>query len=50
MHASEIAQDVQAEAGWTDATLLDVVLDYIDNQGSNDAFSAYLAERAEVPQ
>lgn len=47
MSASGIAYHIQAAQGWTDATLLDLVLDYINNQGSDDAFADYLAERAE---
>jgi hypothetical protein len=46
MSASTIALDIQVERGWTDAALLDVVLDYIDNQGSDDAFEDYLREAA----
>jgi hypothetical protein len=44
--AYKIAYDVQEREGWTDTTLLDVVLDYIGNQGSDDAFADYLAERS----
>jgi hypothetical protein len=44
-NASEIARDIQGLEGWTDATLLGVVLDYIDSQCSNDAFTDYLEER-----
>ena len=47
--AAGIAYQVQNEQGWTDATLLDVVLDYIGNQDSDDAFRDYLRERAPVP-
>jgi hypothetical protein len=46
-NAHEIAQNVQAEQGWTDATLLDVLLDYIANQESDDALADYLAERGD---
>ena len=48
MDAYTIARDVQAEQGWTETTLVGVLIDYINNQGSNDAFSDYLAERSEV--
>lgn len=44
--ARDIAGDIAGKQGWFDATLLGVVLDYIDNQGANDAFGDYLRERA----
>jgi len=43
--AHSIARQTQEEQGWTDETLLDVVLDYISNQDSNDAFQDYLSGR-----
>ena len=42
MSAENIANDIAAKQGWTDTTLLDLCLAYIDNQGSNDAFEGYL--------
>lgn len=46
MSADTIAYKVAAEQGWTDSTLLDVVLDYVENQQSPDAFADYLASRS----
>lgn len=46
MTASQTARDVQAREGWTDGTLLDVLLDYLDGQGSDVALGGYLAERS----
>ena len=46
MSASDIAYRIQDEQGWTDATLLDIVLDYIGSQQSDDAFEDYLTEHA----
>lgn len=43
--AAEIAGEVQAAQGWTDATLLEVILEYINNQDDNDAFAEYLDAR-----
>ena len=45
MSARDIAHDIQEREGWTDSTLLDVLLDYIDNQASDDAFQDYLEDR-----
>ena len=39
-----IARKIQSEGGWTDATLLEVVLNYIENQDSDDAFTDYLMQ------
>jgi hypothetical protein len=44
MNATEIAQDIQQREGWTDATLLDLVLEYVQNQDANDAFRDHLEE------
>ncbi len=42
--ATAIAYQVQREQEWTDAALLDVVLDYIANQDSDAAFRDHLTE------
>lgn len=42
MSAETIANEVAAKQGWTDETLLDLALTYIDRQGANDAFGDYL--------
>lgn len=47
MSAHEIAERHQEEQGWTDATLLDLCLDYIENQKSPEAFEDFLAESGE---
>ena len=41
---SYIARQIQDEQGWTDETLLDLVLVYVTNQQSDDAFEDYLRE------
>ena len=46
MSAENIARTVASEQGWTDATLLDLCLTYIDNQASPDAFEDHLRETA----
>jgi hypothetical protein len=45
-NADAIALDVQAREGWTDTTLINVLLDYISNQDSDEAFTDYLHERS----
>jgi hypothetical protein len=47
MSAHEIARADQAREGWTDTTLLALVLDYVDNQDDDAAFADYLAEHAD---
>lgn len=44
VHAA--ARRIATEQGWSTTTLLDVVLDYIDNQQADAAFIEYLGERA----
>lgn len=44
-NAHEIAQTIAEQQGWTPSTLLDVVLDYVTNQDSDEAFTDYLNER-----
>jgi len=41
---------IQEEQGWTDATLLSVVLDYIDNQKCDSVFEEYLKARCAEEQ
>lgn len=48
--ASNIAYAVAGDAGWSDDTLLDLVLEYVDNQGSNDAFEDFLKEKLAFEQ
>lgn len=45
MSAHTVAYDHQDAAGWTDVTLIEVLLDYIDNQQASDALDDYLRER-----
>ena len=46
MDAAEIAQDIQQRESWTDATLLDLVLQYVQNQDANGAFRDHLEEHS----
>lgn len=48
MSASAAAYRKRTEEGWTDATLLSVVLDYIDNQQSDEAFEDHLEEHSAI--
>lgn len=48
MGARKLAFHTQDSQGWTDGTLLDVLLDYIDGQQDDAAFADYLAERTMV--
>ena len=48
-------REIAAEQGWTDATIVHVLCNYIDNQASPDALEDYLLtvvdnERAEAGQ
>lgn len=45
MFETKLIEDAQAAAGWTDATTLSVVMEYIQNQQSQDAFKDFLSER-----
>lgn len=47
MTAENIANDIAARQGWSDATLLDLVLTFVDRQQDNDAFADYLNGVAE---
>ena len=44
MHLS-IFDNIAAEEGWTPATQVDVLLGYIENQQTLDAFSDYLEDQ-----
>jgi hypothetical protein len=46
MSAQHVIDKYQGRQGWTDATVLDLLTGYLDNQGSDDALDAYLAEAA----
>jgi hypothetical protein len=47
MSAENIANEIATRQGWSDDTLLDLCLGYINRQGDNDAFSDYLTSIAE---
>jgi hypothetical protein len=47
MSASDTAYTAQAAHGWANDTLLDAVLEYLDNQGSDDALADYLRDYEE---
>jgi len=40
-----LVEAAQERYGWTDATLIGVLIDYIDEQDSTGALAGYLAER-----
>lgn len=50
MNAYDIAHGFAEERDWTDNTLLSLVLTYIDNQGSNDAFEDFLQQIADAEE
>lgn len=47
MGTLEILNKIAGKQGWSDETMLYVVLDYIDSQKSNDAFADFLRCRAD---
>jgi hypothetical protein len=47
MDAESILETIAAEQGWNDETKLILVLGYIENQGSNDAFADFLQTAAD---
>ncbi|AMK23238.1 MULTISPECIES: hypothetical protein [Sphingomonadaceae] len=50
MGERELFAITASEEGWSDTTQIDLLLDYIENQDSIDAFADFLAERrAHVP-
>lgn len=42
-----IAYEFQNKEGWTDSTLLEICLEFISNQNSDEAFEDYLKRRTE---
>ena len=42
--SKSIAEAFQEQEGWTDTTLLDLCLIYIDNQQSDETFADFLSE------
>lgn len=46
MSAQHVIDKYQGRQGWTDATVLDLLIGYLDNQGSDDALDACLGEAA----
>lgn len=47
MSASNVARAIQDEAGWTDATLLELCLQYISNQADDGCFEDFLQVQAD---
>ena len=43
--AGVILDDAVDKADWDTDAQLDILLEYIENQGSNEAFADYLAEK-----
>ncbi len=42
-----ILDDAVARTGWNDSTIVDVLLEYIRNQGDNWTFADYIAEKVD---
>lgn len=47
IHTQLIIADAVRDAGWTDETLIDVLTEYIGNQGDNATFADFIAEKVE---
>jgi len=45
MSVNSIARTLQIEAGWTDSTLLELCLEFIENNNMEDSFSSYLEQQ-----
>lgn len=43
--ATQIIEAASARTGWLECSLLDILLQYIQNQGSNEAFADYIEQR-----
>ena len=48
MSARHIIDRYQARQGWTDLTVLDLLVEYIDNQASPEALEDFLNEKADI--
>lgn len=46
--AGAIIDDAIAQTGWDDASLVDILLQYIEQQGDNATFADYIAEMVEM--
>jgi hypothetical protein len=46
MSTRHVIDKYQGRQGWSDATVLDLLIGYLDNQGSDDALYDYLREVA----
>jgi hypothetical protein len=46
IYAETILDEIAEKQGWNLETKLDLCLEYIQNQGSNDAFEDFLKDRA----
>ena len=46
IYPSTVSRNVQRRESWTDATLLSVLLDYLDGRVDVDSFRDYLNERS----
>lgn len=46
MSTQHVIDQHQGQQGWTDATVLDLLIGYLHNQGGDDALDAYLGEVA----
>jgi hypothetical protein len=44
----QMIRDIASREGWTDATLLAVLIDYLASQHADDALRSYLEDRADV--
>lgn len=52
MSALSILQRISDETGvaWDDESMLEILSDYIDNQGSDDVFEDFVRQRADQEQ
>ena len=46
MSTQHVIDKHQDQQGWTDTTVLNLLIGYLDNQGSDDALDDYLGEVA----
>lgn len=47
MSIQQIVDSFTETQGWSDSTLLDLCMEYIENQGANQAFQDFLSDKAQ---
>lgn len=50
MTSQEILAKHWPQTGWDTDSMLDIICEYVDNQGANDAFADFVAEKAAEEQ